>query len=347
MPPNSHWREALPEEELLPGDLGEGVDDIDAVSMRTPRAVRRVPVTFSSVVLLLTLTIGVGMAAGLLAGPSPWNPAGHGSAGSATPPGTIPPIHLNNTSNPPPTRSPEPKGNLTGPGNNSTVNRTGPGVNDTNPNGSRGPNSTASPNGTSPNSTSTHPKGKNASVVIYRNNLPWLPSDSRYLLIVGAGVCLVGLAIAVTFESLRPPPVRGNPWMGPAPVRRRVRPRPAVDPHQDLNDAVSALRLQLDRYARSSSGTDAEVREGIIRMYSALLSAVTPGLGNLTVRTPREVEWLAVRYLDVRPATAHELTWLFEEARYSTHRMPPTGIARAQQALTLLLHDLERWAVHA
>ena len=149
------------------------------------------------------------------------------------------------------------------------------------------------------------------------------------------------------FESLRPPPVRGNPWMGPPPVRHRVRPRPREDPHQDLNDAVSALRLQLDRYARSASATDAEVREGIIRMSSALLSAVTPGLGNLTVRTPREVEWLSVRYLDVRPATAHELTWLFEEARYSTHRMPPTGIARAQQALTLLLHDLERWAVHA
>ena len=63
LPTSSNWREALPEEELLPGDLGEGVEDIDAVSMQTARAVRRVPVTFSSVVLLLTLTIGVGMAA--------------------------------------------------------------------------------------------------------------------------------------------------------------------------------------------------------------------------------------------------------------------------------------------
>jgi hypothetical protein len=87
---------------------------------------------------------------------------------------------------------------------------------------------------------------------------------------------------------------------------------------------------------------DEEVRERIIDLYSTLVSAVTPGLGELGGRTPREVEWLTATYRGARARTPHELTALFEEARNSTHRMPVEVLDRAGQALAHLAEDLER-----
>jgi hypothetical protein len=342
---SSAWREAAPEEELEPGDLGSGTGDLEAEAAYHPRQVRRIPVTFSSLVLLLTLTIGVGMAAGLLAGPSPWNPGTHGANGSTSNNTDVLPPDLNQTTNntPPPSHS--------SPYPNGSTNHTAPGPNSTGTNGTHvGPNSTNLTNrssGPGPgNGTTNQTKGshlpQNRSVVVYRNHLPWLPVDSRFLTIGAAALCLSGLAAAVLWESFRPPPVSGNPWLGPPLAHHRSRPRrPALPPHAALVVAIEALRAELLGYSRRAAATDDEVRDRIIRLYGALLAAISPGLGDLDGRTPREVEWLAVRYLGVASLTAHELTWLFEEARYSSHRLGPASVDRAQNALALLLRDLE------
>jgi hypothetical protein len=359
------WVEAPSDQELRPGDLGDGTVDLEVDDGGARPRARRVPVSFSAVVLLLTLTTGIGMAAGLMGGPLPWAPTVHGpgSGGApgstpvppASPPGTsgTPPVHGANGSGPNGTG-----GNGTGPPSNGT----GPGSNGSAP-GSNGTGS-SSGNGTSPSSNGSSPNTNggssgsggnfsgppgnlttpNRTLTVYRNNLPWFPTDSRTWLAIGAGASLAGLALAVLYESYRPPPVLGNPWQGREGVGRSLRRRPrGVSPRRAIESAVAALRAELIRYGRSwGAGEDREVRERIIALYGSLLAAVGPGLGDLDRRTPREVEWLAVRYLGVRDSTAHELTWLFEEARYSTHRLPPSSVERAVNALARLVEDLQR-----
>jgi hypothetical protein len=370
-PSGQDWIEADPDEDLLPGDLGGGTEDLAAESYFSPRRTRRVPLSVSAIILLLTLTSGIGMAAGLLAGPSPWF-TGHGAGGLGagtpsrpvpTPNGTyVPPANStiphpsNTTSSPNGSKSPQngTKGSANGTGN-STGNGTGSG--NTSQNGSSPGNSTGNRTGPVGGSNGTLSGGgnrtragttnrsvsRNGSVIIYRGRLPWLPTDSRFLLLAGAAAALVGLAVAVLFESFRPPPSEGNPWRGDEAPRRRVRRRPPrISPDQAIDLAVRRLREQLLAYhRRAGAGGDLEVRERIIELYGTLLGALRPGLGDLDGRTPREVEWLSVRYLGVRPPTAHELTWLFEEARYSSHPLPSAGIARAERALDEFVADLE------
>ena len=154
------------------------------------------------------------------------------------------------------------------------------------------------------------------------------------------------LAGALLYDAYRPPPTGPNPWQRQALVPRpRRRPPGARSPRAAIESAIESLRAHLIRYGESwGDRSDFEVRQRIIALYGTLLASVGAGLGNLDRHTPREVEWLAVRYLGVRASTAHELTWLFEEARYSTHPIAPASVDRAIQALARLVGDLERRA---
>ncbi|HEV2317696.1 MAG TPA: DUF4129 domain-containing protein [Thermoplasmata archaeon] len=368
------WSEVPDDEELLPGDLGEGTADFEAESWYATRRARRIPLSFSAIVLLLTLTVGIGMAAGLLAGPSSWDPTGH----SATPGNTTirSPNGISNQTNnsglPNGTNPSSGMGNSTGNGTtghnssgsgNGTGNQTGGHTGNSSRGNSTGRtgNSTGGKNGTGSSGTGNGsksgggggnrsssrtgpPGGTNQSRTIYRNTLPWLPTDTRLWILIGAAVSMGGLALALLMESVRPPPDRTNPWITTARPRRPRRSRaPTISPRDALEGAIDRLRSELLRYERAGSAVlDLEVRERIIHLYGTLLEAVSPGLGNLAGRTPREVEWLAVTYLGVRPETAHELTWLFEEARYSSHHLTPAAVVRAQRALAFLVDDLER-----
>ena len=370
------WREAPEDEELLPGDLGEGTEDLVADSGFTRRRVRRIPLSFAAVVLLLTLTAGIGMSAGLLAGPTPWDlvPPLHGSGGGTGSSGGLP-GPSNTTLSPNGSTGPTPPGNTSHPGGtnrtggqNSTGNGTGTGG--SGPNGTQGNssgnpgNSTGNGNGTGSGTGSGNgtpgnrsggttpiprPPTKAPPITVYRAILPWLPSFHPDYLALVAAMSLLGLGGAVIYESFRPPPDRSNPWRGrtAGPRRARSRRRP-VSAREALDLAVRRLRAELLAYTqRYGAATDAEVRQRIIQLYGALLIALSPGLGDLEGRTPREVEWLAVRYLGVKPPTAHELTWLFEEARYSSHPLAREGVVRAEKALASLMTDLQNqqaWA---
>ena len=78
-------------------------------------------------------------------------------------------------------------------------------------------------------------------------------------------------------------------------------------------------------------------RGTILALYAQLMRRVSGTMGDLSTRTPREIQRECVRRLGVSAITAAELTDLFEEARYSTH---PMGMAEAEKARLALQHAL-------
>ena len=87
---------------------------------------------------------------------------------------------------------------------------------------------------------------------------------------------------------------------------------------------------------------DADPRERIIAAYARLLERIETGPLELATLTPREIERECTLRLGVAPPTAHELTLLFEEARYSPHPIAVEAVGRARAALTRALADLGR-----
>lgn len=105
--------------------------------------------------------------------------------------------------------------------------------------------------------------------------------------------------------------------------------------------AERALRETLQRL-ETADGTDA--RAAILALYSRLLLLVTPRLGTVESRTPREIERESVGLLGLRAAVAQDLTETFEEARYSSHSMSSDSVARARKALGEAVADLSHSA---
>ncbi|MCI4319609.1 MAG: DUF4129 domain-containing protein [Thermoplasmata archaeon] len=83
-------------------------------------------------------------------------------------------------------------------------------------------------------------------------------------------------------------------------------------------------------------------RERIILVYRRLLQRVGPRAGDLDRMTAREIEAVCRNALGIRASSAHELTALFEEARYSDHEIAETMVVRARAALAAALEDLDR-----
>lgn len=113
----------------------------------------------------------------------------------------------------------------------------------------------------------------------------------------------------------------------------RAVPPSATEGRTELEAALERLR---------STGTGDEARTRIVRAYGELLRHVARKLPNLETSTPREIEQMCSRAYGIAPATAHELTELFEEARYSHGRpLGEEAVARAEAALRRALAEIE------
>ncbi|MCI4346068.1 MAG: DUF4129 domain-containing protein [Thermoplasmata archaeon] len=310
-------------------------------------APRRVRSSFSAVVLLFTFTLGVGVAASYLAPGLSGEPSSPFGAGSA-------PLPSNSTLLPLPPNITNPANQTHGQNGSSGQHYPGNGTNSSNLTGGHGTNGTngSSPghqnnttgnsstggnttNSTSNRSASHHPLAPRK-VAVYR--LPWFPWQPELLIGIAAFTSIGTLLALVLLDSIRPPSASAlDPW------RFELRPRRPVGPSDDPRRAVgeAARRLEVALGPEGVLLAKEEVRARIFELYAALLSAVAPALGELRARTPREVEWLAVRYLGVTPQTARSLTGLFEEARYSSHVIRPEALPSARLALLELLRDLK------
>jgi hypothetical protein len=313
-------------------------------------APRRVRASFSAVVLLFTFTLGVGVAASYLAPGltgEPSNPfASSGVPGTNN--STLLPIPQNITNPQNQTHgqngtslpSQHYPGNQTGSNNSTGKNTTGVGNGTGGPGGNSSTNQTGpGGNGTNRSSNQSEPKRPIAPHKVAVDRLPWFPWQPELLIGIAAFTSIGTLLAIVLLDSIRPPPPSAlDPW------RFELRPRRLSSPQDDPRRAVgeAARRLELALGSEGEVRASEELRARIFELYNALLAAVSPALGELRARTPREVEWLSVRYLHVRPETARTLTELFEEARYSSHVIRPESLPLARAALQHLFYDL-RW----
>jgi len=103
----------------------------------------------------------------------------------------------------------------------------------------------------------------------------------------------------------------------------------------------SGVRDALER-ASAELESGADPRAVILALYAALLTRLQPMVGDIDSSTPEEIRAGHLVRLGVRPAAAHTLTRLFEEARYSTHPMGPQEGTRAREAVRESLDDLDR-----
>jgi Domain of unknown function (DUF4129) len=114
----------------------------------------------------------------------------------------------------------------------------------------------------------------------------------------------------------------------------KIRPEKADDPTAGRSALAQALS-ELDE-------STLVPRERIIVVYGRLLRRVGARAGDLDRMTAREIEVACRRYLGIGAEAAHELTSLFEEARYSGHEIDESMVGRARAALTVALADLDR-----
>jgi hypothetical protein len=109
--------------------------------------------------------------------------------------------------------------------------------------------------------------------------------------------------------------------------------------------SAARLRKELEgSLRRLEQDPEADPREVIRALYHRLLLALRPRLGTLEMYTVREVEAVIVTAYGVRAENAHELSALFEEARYSHHPLGRLEAERAKRALQGVLLDVEAWS---
>lgn len=142
-----------------------------------------------------------------------------------------------------------------------------------------------------------------------------------WLLYVGlVAAAVVAIAVAVPFVGgLR------------TPIPASAGDETAGRARKDFADALDALE-------ENASG---DPRDIIVGLYARLLRRLTRSLDHLETLAPREIERLCVERLGIRPGTARALTALFEEARYSGHVMPGTGVAAAREVFAQAIRDLD------
>jgi hypothetical protein len=145
-----------------------------------------------------------------------------------------------------------------------------------------------------------------------------LPAWVLYV-IVGAIAIVVG-AVAIPFAI----------------GRRETQPRGG--PAGDVDIGRSALARALRELDESSLVP----RERILVVYGRLLRRLGPHAGDLDHWTPREIEAACRLSWGIGAEAAHELTGLFEEARYSDHEIDESMVGRARAALSVALADLDR-----
>lgn len=84
-----------------------------------------------------------------------------------------------------------------------------------------------------------------------------------------------------------------------------------------------------------------EPRTVLIRLYGTLLDRLAPLVGDIDRQTAEEIRAAHLVRLGIGNDTAREITRLFEEARYSTHPIGPTELARAKSSIHRAIADLD------
>ena len=106
-----------------------------------------------------------------------------------------------------------------------------------------------------------------------------------------------------------------------------------------------ARRAVAEALQRLEQSDDA--REVVIALYGRWLRLLGKGLGDLEPLTPREIERSAIESLGLGTAAAHQLTEIFELARYTTRPLSVTEVARCRVALATVAGQLEARAAAA
>lgn len=149
------------------------------------------------------------------------------------------------------------------------------------------------------------------------------PGWEGYLVVLVVAVVLAAVAIPLTgYLVARRQEAREAETTGPS---ARERSRAAI--------AATLNALEAD--------PNADPRALVEALYGRLLSSVDPHVGGVEARTAREIERLSVGALGLPPPAARELTALFEEARYSPHRITATEVDRARTALRRILERID------
>lgn len=169
-------------------------------------------------------------------------------------------------------------------------------------------------------SNSTTPQNGSGGILTILH-LAWPPS--MLFIVVAALILVAGAAALPLARSL----AAARPGPSSAP-----RPRPGTG--RAVRGALREARRALD------DGTDP--RATVVALYGELLARVGPMVGGIDPQTPEEIRADHLVRLGIGGDSADALTRLFEEARYSSHRMGPEAGARATRAIREALRELER-----
>lgn len=103
---------------------------------------------------------------------------------------------------------------------------------------------------------------------------------------------------------------------------------------------AGGVRIELESAARALDEGTGDPRQVLIALYARLLRRLEPAVGDLATSTAEEIRSHYLIRLGVQPATADEITRLFELARYSSHPIGPAEVARARAVLAAAIGDL-------
>jgi hypothetical protein len=133
----------------------------------------------------------------------------------------------------------------------------------------------------------------------------------------------------------------GVAFVVPALARRRPRSGPMVivPPPPPIATLRAETQAALADAAAWLDQTH-DPRAVIVDLYGRLLGEITAYSGSLAARTAEEIRYGCLLRLGVRAQAAAELTRLFEEARYSSHRLDAVTIQRALAAIHAAEVDL-------
>ncbi len=152
--------------------------------------------------------------------------------------------------------------------------------------------------------------------------LPGIPGWATYGIVVAVIVILAVVAV---------------PLLRSASDSRRLARRST----SDRDTASDGVQEALTNAAADLEG-GRDPRSVITRLYGELLTRLQPVMGRIDFQTPDEIRILHLERLGIRPAVAERLTRLFEEARYSTHRLGEDSVLEARSAIAAALADFSR-----
>ncbi len=132
------------------------------------------------------------------------------------------------------------------------------------------------------------------------------------------------------------------PWLVDLVRSRALATRGADEPVDDREQVRTVVASAIHRLGATSAE---DPRQVILALYAQLLEQASLRLGNLDPATPREIERAMITAFRLRPETARTLTTIFEEARYSSHPMYDSAVARARVSLAQALADLSAFPI--